>query len=99
MKRSDGYTAIRLSPSRTSTDDRISIVLRGATLAFVGVAAGTAIAALGARTLQTFLFGVSTRDPLTFAAVGAILIVVAALASLIPALRAVRVSPITALRE
>ena len=71
----------------------------GALLAFVGVVVGTAVAALGAKTLQTFLFGVSTRDPFTFAAVGAILIIVAALASLIPALRAVRLNPLSALRE
>jgi putative ABC transport system permease protein len=90
---------IRMALGARSSEILRSIVLRGATLALVGVAAGTAIAALGAKTLQAFLFGVSTRDPLTFAAVGAILIAVAVLASLIPALRAVRVSPITALRE
>ena len=76
-----------------------SIVARGTLLAAAGVALGAAVAALGAKTLQVFLFGVGTRDPLTFAAVGVLLILVAVLASLIPALRAVRLNPITALRE
>ncbi len=76
-----------------------SIVAQGALLALIGVAIGTTVSALGAKTLQTFLFGVSTRDPFTFAVVGATLIIVATLASLIPALRAVRLNPLSALRE
>lgn len=76
-----------------------SIVAQGAVLAAVGVVIGTAAAALGAKTLQTFLFGVSTRDPLTFATVGVLLVLVAAIASLVPAMRAIRLNPLSALRE
>ena len=76
-----------------------SIIARGAALALFGVAVGSIAAALGAKWLQTFLFEVSTHDPKSFVIVGAILVAVAALASLVPALRAVRLNPVSALRE
>jgi putative ABC transport system permease protein len=60
----------------------------------VGIAAA---AALG-RLVATMLFGLSPTDPLTYAAVAALLIGVALLASLLPARRASRVDPMTALR-
>jgi putative ABC transport system permease protein len=74
------------------------VVLRGLTLAVIGVALGTAGAYAVTRVLQSLLFGVSARDPLTFAAVAALLGGVAVLASWIPARRAARVDPLTAMR-
>ncbi|MEX1128879.1 MAG: ABC transporter permease [Vicinamibacterales bacterium] len=76
-----------------------SIVAQGALLALTGVVIGIAASVAGARMIQSFLFDVSTNDPLTFAAVGGLLILVAIVASLVPALRAVRLNPVTALRE
>ena len=76
-----------------------SVVREGAMLGVIGVAAGLVAAFALTRTLQRFVYGVSTLDPLTFASVGALLIVVAVVATLIPALRAVRLSPTAALRE
>jgi len=76
-----------------------SIVAQGALLALTGVVIGIAAAVAGARMIQSFLFDVSTKDPLTFAAVGGLLILVAVVASLVPALRAVRLNPVAALRE
>ena len=76
-----------------------SIVTQGAILALAGVVAGTIVAVGGARVMQSYLFNVSTKDPLTFAAVGGLLILVAVVASVLPALRAVRLNPVTALRE
>jgi putative ABC transport system permease protein len=48
--------------------------------------------------LSSFLFGVSASDPLTYVAISGILSIVALLASYIPARRAMKVDPITALR-
>jgi predicted permease len=79
--------------------DVMSMVLRqGAKLALVGVCIGV-LAALGlARLMTSLLFGVTAHDPLTFAAVATLLILIALLACYIPARRAMRVDPMVALR-
>jgi putative ABC transport system permease protein len=79
--------------------DVLQMVLRqGAKTALVGVAIGIA-AALGLTELmRSLLFGVSPQDPLTLASVAALLILVALLASYIPARRAMHVDPAVALR-
>jgi ABC-type antimicrobial peptide transport system permease subunit len=79
--------------------DVLSMVLRqGAILTAGGLIAGT-LAALGlAWLMKSLLFGVSPADPLTFAAVAALLLIVAMTATYLPARRATRVDPVTALR-
>ena len=68
------------------------------TPALIGIALG-AVAALGsAKILERLVFGVSASDPLTLGAVAGTLAFVALLASLVPAYRASRVDPLTALR-
>jgi putative ABC transport system permease protein len=74
------------------------IVREGMTLAVIGVALGIAGAAAVTRLIASFLFGVEPNDPLTFAAVAALLLLVALLASYVPSRRALRVDPLTALR-
>jgi ABC-type antimicrobial peptide transport system permease subunit len=69
-----------------------------AVLLAIGVAIGTAGALALARTAQSLLFGLSVHDPGTFAVAGAVLAVAAALGSFLPARRASRVDPMTALR-
>jgi ABC-type antimicrobial peptide transport system permease subunit len=67
-------------------------------LALAGVAIGGIAARLGVSTLRHLVWGVSVADPLTFvAAIGAV-VIVAAIAALVPALRIVRLNPIKALR-
>jgi putative ABC transport system permease protein len=68
-------------------------------LALSGIAAGLAIALAAAPLIAPLLYHVSPADPVSIAGAALFLIVVAALASLIPALRATRVDPILALRE
>ena len=62
------------------------------------IALGLATAAILSQLMTSLLFGISTRDPLTFALGGGTLVVVALSASWIPALRATRVDPVAALR-
>jgi len=74
------------------------VIAEGMTPTLVGIAAGTIAALASAKLVQKLVFGVSASDPLTLAAVGVTLAVVALLASLVPAYRASRVDPLTALR-
>jgi predicted permease len=75
------------------------IVSRGAGLAGVGVVIGLILSGMIAPLLAALLYGVRPLDPEVFVAVPLILMVVAFLASYIPARRAARVNPIVALRE
>jgi predicted permease len=75
------------------------VLTDGIKMAGLGVAVGL-LAALGlTRLLSGLLYGVSTTDPLTFVVIALLLILVAALACYLPALRATRVDPLVALRE
>jgi len=76
-----------------------SIVRQGIALAAVGSALGLAGALLSSSLLRTYLFGVTAQDPWTLALTPLILVLVSALASTIPALRVLKVSPSIALRE
>lgn len=75
------------------------VIRQGGFLALLGVGLGL-LAALGlSRYLGSLLYGVSPTDPLTFAAVAALLAGVAVLASFLPARRATRIEPVAALRS
>jgi putative ABC transport system permease protein len=89
---------VRLAIGATPADVARLFVREGAGLTLIGVACGLAGAVAVTRTLSTLLFGVTTTDPLTFALVAALLALVALLASYVPARRAARVDPMTALR-
>jgi putative ABC transport system permease protein len=79
--------------------DVLRMVLgQGLVLALAGLAAGLAGALALTRVLEGFLFGVTTSDPATFVAVAAFLLLAASAACLLPAARASRVEPATALR-
>jgi predicted permease len=75
------------------------VVRQGTVLALAGVAAGLLVALAFTRYLAGMLFAVRATDPLTFAAVSALLLAVALLASYVPARRASRVDPMVALRH
>jgi putative ABC transport system permease protein len=71
----------------------------GFMLAAKGTIIGVIVALAVTRLLSALLFGVSSRDPLTFIAVPVLLAIVAAVACLAPARKATRVDPVIALRE
>jgi putative ABC transport system permease protein len=89
---------IRMALGARSADVLGLVAKTGLKLALIGVAAGILVALGVARLIATFLYDVAPTDPLTYAAVASALIAVALLATYIPARRATKVDPITALR-
>jgi len=80
--------------------DVMRLVLRqGLWPALLGVALGVGGGIIAGRALQAMLFGVDAADPLTFVLVATLLLIVAALASVLPARRAARVDPARALAD
>jgi len=75
------------------------VIRRGLLLALSGIAAGLVIALAAALQIEPLLYHVSPADPISIAGAALFLIVVAVIASLIPALRATRIDPIRALQE
>jgi len=78
----------------------LRLVLAGAgRLIGTGAFVGLVLAALLAQSISTLLFGVRPVDPVTFAAVAGLLMVTAAVAAAVPALRASRTDPVVAFRN
>ena len=83
-----------------TTRDVARLVLGEALLlAGAGVALGVAGAFATTRLIQSLLFGVTSTDAGTFAAISGLLVVTALVASYVPARRAMRVDPMVALRD
>jgi len=74
------------------------IIRDGLALAVVGTVAGVLCAVVVARLMAGVLYGIRPLDPMTFAGVPAVLVIVAALACSVPARRALRIEPLLALR-
>jgi predicted permease len=89
---------IRLALGASRQDVRNMVVRQGLALALAGVVIGLGVALALAELVATLLFGISARDPITFAVIPAVLVAVAVLATFIPAWRASRVDPVEALR-
>jgi putative ABC transport system permease protein len=64
----------------------------------LGLGLALALATVGGTAIGNTLFNVSARDPLTYAAVAALIVIVSLLAVLVPGQRAARVDPVIALR-
>jgi predicted permease len=90
---------IRLALGADAHDVFMLVVREGMLLVAVGVVIGATSGVVAARALTSFLYGAETSQLPTLAAVTSILVVVAVAACAIPARRAMRVSPITALRQ
>ncbi|MGA2739816.1 MAG: ABC transporter permease [Bryobacteraceae bacterium] len=90
---------IRMALGAPSSEVRRLILMQGMKPALAGIAAGLMGAAFGTKLLSGLLFGVGAGDPLTFVSVPVVLLIVAAIACLIPAIRATRIDPTLALRR
>jgi len=90
---------IRMALGASALDVQSGIVLRTLGLAAFGLALGMAAARVLSSALASLLFGVTSGDPVTFVAMGALLLAVAAVAGYVPARRASRIDPIIALRS
>jgi putative ABC transport system permease protein len=90
--------SIRMAVGANSGDVMRMILTRGVTLALAGIAVGLVVAQWAVSLMRGLLYGVTTADPLTFAAVGAMLLAVAIVATAVPAWSATRVNPNVALK-
>jgi putative ABC transport system permease protein len=90
---------IRIALGAVPSEVRSMVLGQGLKLTALGLLLGLAGAAAATRLMEGFLFGVRASDPVTYIGTCAVFIAVALLASYLPARRAMRVDPITALRE
>jgi predicted permease len=91
--------AIRVALGARQGVVRWMVTRQALVLAGVGALMGLATAAFGTRAIQGLLHGVQPIDPITFAAAGATLLILATLAASVPASQAEKVNPVDALRE
>jgi putative ABC transport system permease protein len=99
VSRTTQEIGIRMALGGTSRDIRRLVLRQGMLPAVTGLLAGLAASIGFNRLLQSQLFSVSFTDPSTYAVTSTVLIVVALLACLIPARRAMRVDPAVTLRH
>lgn len=90
---------VRIALGATSRDVLADVLGYGLRLTALGVAVGLGLALAATRLMSALLFGVGGADVATYAAASAVLIIIAAAASLVPAFRASRVDPLVALRD
>jgi ABC-type antimicrobial peptide transport system permease subunit len=89
---------VRMALGATASDVRRLVLLEGLRPALAGMVLGVIAAGFASRLLQAQLFVVGPLDPVTYASVPVLLMLVAALACYVPALRATRLDPALALR-
>ncbi|HEU4713062.1 MAG TPA: ABC transporter permease [Pyrinomonadaceae bacterium] len=89
---------IRLALGAQGRDVLLMIVKQGSKLILIGLGIGLVVAFAVTRLVESLLFGVTKKDPITFIAVSVLLALVALLACYVPAWRATKVDPMEALR-
>ncbi|HUF24201.1 MAG TPA: FtsX-like permease family protein, partial [Vicinamibacterales bacterium] len=88
---------VRMALGATPEGVLRSVMRDGMVLAAIGLGVGLAAAIAAARAMRQMLFGISPFDPVTFGAMAAALLAVAALATFVPARRAMKVDPMVSL--
>lgn len=89
---------IRMALGATQGDVLWLVLRESGGSVVAGLVVGTVAAAAASRVLRALLFGMSTLDPVSFAGVGALFLLIAILAAYVPSRRAMQVDPIVALR-
>jgi putative ABC transport system permease protein len=90
---------LRIALGAQPADVLAQVLRHGVGVVALGIIVGLGGALLLARFMSTLVFGISPRDPVTFVIVPLVLALIAAIATLVPARRAVRVDPMRALRQ
>jgi ABC-type antimicrobial peptide transport system permease subunit len=90
---------IRMALGASGTGVVAMVLRRAAWLVGIGILLGAGLSAWAATFVQTLLYGLEPRDPLTFAGAALLLMLVAAVAAWVPARRASRVDPMRVLRN
>jgi putative ABC transport system permease protein len=90
---------VRLAIGATPADLLATVLRESLACASAGLLAGLLLAGMITRLLSTMIHGVTALDPLTYFLVAALLLIVAVMASYVPALRASRTDPVSALRD
>jgi putative ABC transport system permease protein len=90
---------VRIALGATAGNVIADVLGHGLRLTALGIAVGVGLALVATRLMSALLFGVGATDVATFAGAAALLAIIAAAASLVPALRASRVDPLVALRD
>jgi len=94
-----GRPPVSFAERLAGSDAFKNLFREGMLLVILGVGVGLALAAGSTRLLESFLFGVSSRDTLTFVATPVLLASVALAACYFPARRATRMDPMSVLRQ
>jgi ABC-type antimicrobial peptide transport system permease subunit len=90
--------AIRIAVGAAPRTIVATVTRRVLVIGIAGMVAGVLAAFMLSRTLEAILYGVRSRDLVSFAVAGLVLLGVTAIAALIPARRAIRIDPVTVLR-
>ena len=89
---------IRMALGATASRAIRTLVMPGLAIAAAGIAVGSVAALSGVTLLRSFVWGVSPTDPVTFITVAAFFVILAGTASVVPALRILKLDPATTLR-
>jgi ABC-type antimicrobial peptide transport system permease subunit len=90
---------IRMALGATVQQAVSAVLVPGVVLTAAGIVIGAALALAAGGVLQHLIWGVKATDPATYSGVAVLLLIVAALASAVPALRIVRLNPATTLHQ
>jgi predicted permease len=99
VKRGMKDIGLRIAFGATRSDVLQFVVAQAIKPTVIGITIGLAASFALSRFVTSMVYGISSRDTLTFLAVTALLVLVALVASLIPALRATRISPLAVIRD